>query len=546
MDRLFTPHYHKGLLITWPLHSRHFSIDSRTNKPFSTVFYVALKIQKKKFSLHKALELRVCLDPHRKYEEMASGNSNGDHNEELRGKVDEITGRVRHESRLSQQGDAHQQRDTGAPGEVVTPPVAQRLETLEVRYNDIHSFMQEIRDSITSGNLVPATSGLAQPRGEPVGNPLPTSSRQSRVPPTGQQRIGRRDTTTGASRHPLLPPALTPQVPIGNGGTRRKPETRFQTPATDYEEYALPRPTHRRPTLSTRERRTPAQGGVYPAPPRRHRTRREARNDSPDNTESSTEPDTDTDLEDRARRDDPTARRLIAQALGRQHQQMGHSTGRDYDITPPAVRPHDALPPDMKRRVKDRTGKKNRRDLTFQEYTCGYARMLLTEIDPDTDLYAMISHLSQVAQDAAAMPWPTVRTWSTTCLDYIEDEQATWADANLFMAERNRIAWAQSRQDDSTPIPCPAYNNDVCKLKAPHTDGELRLLHTCAICYYAAPVNQRIEFTTHNAKSCNRRKRQGGNGESWEQNGKQPYRKGNGSTGNQQKKDNPDTSKPKN
>ena len=120
---------------------------------------------------------------------------------------------------------------------------------------------------------------------------------------------------------------------------------------------------------------------------------------------------------------------------------MGHSTGRVLDILTPAVRPHDALPPDMKRRVKERTGKKNRKDLTFPEYVCGYSRMLLTEMDPHTDLYAMIEHMSQVAQDAAVAPWPAVRLWTTTCLEYLDEDQATWRDTGLFKDDRNRLVW---------------------------------------------------------------------------------------------------------
>ena len=200
----------------------------------------------------------------------------------------------------------------------------------------------------------------------------------------------------------------------------------------------------------------------------------------------------------------------------------------------------------LKRKVRDRTGKKNRRDLTFPEYVCGYTRMLLTEIDPMTDLYGMINHLAQTAQDAVATPWPAVRIWTTTCLDYIQDGHATWSESALFSDERNRIAWSYARADVLTPVLCPAFNNDTCKLTPPHFVGEMRFIHTCAICYYAAPVSNRVEATTHCAKNCNRRKRPGGRDE-WDQAAKQGGRRH--CSANQgaayKKKDNPDA-KPKN
>ena len=127
-------------------------------------------------------------------------------------------------------------------------------------------------------------------------------------------------------------------------------------------------------------------------------------------TSSSTESNTDTYTNSYARRDDPTNRQILDQALAKQYQPMGHSSGRTCDVIPPIVRPPDALPPDMKRKVRDRIGKKNRKHLTFHEYVCGYARMLITELDPHTDLYAMITHLSYIAQDAVVLPWPAVRT----------------------------------------------------------------------------------------------------------------------------------------
>ena len=245
-------------------------------------------------------------------------------------------------------------------------------------------------------------------------------------------------------------------------------------------------------------------------------------------TSSSSETDSDTDADSQVRHKDPTSRRLLDHALARQYQHMGQAAGRQLDITPPTVRPHEALPPDMRRHVRDRTGKKNRRDLTFQEYICGYARMLLTEIDPHSDLYSKINHLAQDAQDAAVSPWPTVRMWTTTCLDYIQENDATWRDTELFTGERNRIAWAHGRFDNYTPVPCPTFNNDACKQAPPHHEGDMRFLHTCAICYYSAPTTSRAESTSHSAKTCNLKRRNGGRDE-WDTNGTKHNGRRNGS-----------------
>ena len=464
---------------------------------------------------------------------------------QIRNKMDAITDRVRRESQQSTQGEQSQGANQGVHMQQEGAPVGDRLERLETRYNDIHSFMQEIRDSISNGELVPAQPGQAQPREQPLGNSLPASDRQRQTLPAQPERLRQRDVRPTITGLGLPPPNLTPQVNLLGRSVRRKDNLQYPAESDSRSRHASPRSRHRPNTQGLDYQN---HDRVYPAPSRPRAARGMANSRATDQ-ETTTDAESDTDLDDGRRRNDPTARRLVTHALARQYQQMGHSTGRVHDIVAPAVRPHEALPPDMKRRARDRTGRKNRRDLTMQEYICGYARMLLTEIDPLSDMYAMVSHLAQVAQDAATMPWPTVRTWTTTCLDYIEDGQATWADGNLFMGEKNRIAWAHSRYESTTSIPCPAYNNDQCKTAAPHYEGDMRLLHTCAICYYAAPISQRAESTTHNAKSCNRRKRQGGR-EEWDGgykgNSRKPHGNGGGSGGAQYKKDGAEAIKAKN
>ena len=217
-------------------------------------------------------------------------NSGGapDHNDELRDKMDVISDRIRHASH--QAGGSTSNETTGTQEVHTQPPVADRLDNLEVRYNNIHSFMEEIRDSIRSGTFQTAQPGQAQPRGEPLGNPLPAKG-----PPVGVTPIP--DHRTGAAaefRRPgyglnLPPPLLTPHVPA-HSRTHRRKTAAYQAEEDQYAEY-LPRDPQKapiQPLRRSREHRSTAPGRAH-----------------------------------------------LDTALARQYQQMGQSTGRTCDITPP-------------------------------------------------------------------------------------------------------------------------------------------------------------------------------------------------------------------
>ena len=472
----------------------------------------------------------------------------------MRTQLDDITKRIRRDSQPAVPNEAGEIPVDAQPHSPTGPlhaeiPVRDRLDTMEL-------MLKEIRDSMKNQAKQPAELGQVQPRGAPAGIPPPANGRQR----NRSSRAG-----NGGPADNVAPGLAQPRGrPLGNpmpANDRYSGDSSDQASGIDHSraDYYHSRPLtqrHRdtinqngeprrrtRPVARTAHRQPrhahqlPAPGTARPhrhtglhdggsrRPPKQaHRGAHKRTHPSPAHQETSSSTETETETEDEAQRhhSDHTDRRLMDHALQRQYQHMGQSSGRNNDILPPLVRPHEALPPDMKRRVRERTGKKNRKDLTFHEYVCGYARMILTELDPHTDIYAMINHLSQIAQDAAASPWPSVRTWTTTCLDYIQEDQAAWTDTSLFTDERNRIAWSHGRFDATTPVPCPAFNNDSCKQTPPHYDGDLRFIHTCAICYYAAPSTNRVESTTHSAKTCNRRRRAGGR-EDWDS--------GNGSNG---------------
>ena len=141
------------------------------------------------------------------------------------------------------------------------------------------------------------------------------------------------------------------------------------------------------------------------------------------------------------------------------------------------------LPPDLKEKAGERY---SRRRLAFSEHMCGLLRYVAPALDPLSDARAIINHAAQVAQDAAALPWPAVR-------------DANWHDTDLFSNERTRLSWIKGRQMEiKLKAPCPDYNKDQC----PHKDTHAEAGHTwnpvCAVCHYAS----NIESKTHSAVGC--------------------------------------------
>ena len=103
-------------------------------------------------------------------------------------------------------------------------------------------------------------------------------------------------------------------------------------------------------------------------------------------------------------------------------QRRGHPSGTNINLPTPKT----CLPPDMRKRIK-----KEKRDLTFPEYICGYSRMLAMEVSPDTVLYRKILHMSQLAEDTATLGFAGPRLWSQTCMDHVMEGDVTWKDTNF-------------------------------------------------------------------------------------------------------------------
>ena len=287
----------------------------------------------------------------------------------LRHKVDAIADRVRHSTQRSTHNPDGDREDVHPNSQVITPdmqelPVKTRLDTMEF-------MLREIKDSIKNttpqqaqpGQLQPRVgplgptqtardltghvptysqngqpgytlveSGLAQPQGQPLGRPVLASDG---VDPAAQPRAERdrhystqsRNTHRGHRVVTRRDPPAYPERPTQQDRTRRA----SQPP--------LRRPAYRRPE---RHARAPLTRDTQPRRPHQGHDDTYYMDDS-----SSTESDNDTDTT--TRQDDHTTRRVMDNAIARQYQTMGKPTGRVHDHPLEMLRPHQALPPDMRR-----------------------------------------------------------------------------------------------------------------------------------------------------------------------------------------------------
>ena len=152
---------------------------------------------------------------------------------------------------------------------------------------------------------------------------------------------------------------------------------------------------------------------------------------------------------------------------------MGHPSGTNINLPTPKT----CVPPDMRKRIK-----KEKRDLTFPEYICGYSRMLAMEVSPDTVLYQQILHMSQLAEDTATLGFAGPRLWSQTCMGHVMEGDVTWRDTNFIASERMRLSWLHpSDRETGQRLPCPNFNSGACQHNASH-EGSVCLLHCCGVC----------------------------------------------------------------
>ena len=138
-------------------------------------------------------------------------------------------------------------------------------------------------------------------------------------------------------------------------------------------------------------------------------------------------------------------------------------------------------PPDIKSRAGER---RSRRELSLPEHVCGLLSMALKVSNPLSEVYGLIEHTAQVAQDAVTIQWPTVLAWSQACLSHIQDSGAGWRDAVLFKDERFRLSWCKGKSQPDIHIPCPAFNTATCSEQSQHSGKGRTWLHSCAVCYY--------------------------------------------------------------
>ena len=161
---------------------------------------------------------------------------------------------------------------------------------------------------------------------------------------------------------------------------------------------------------------------------------------------SSSSLDDDLDTEPRQLLADPDARRKADRAVSRQYRTAGKPKGRGHSLHDRYPRPHCFLPPDLRKRAPVRPEVQK---LMMPEYICGYAHMMLA-LGPSKDMNSMLTHLANIAEDAATLKWSAVRDWTEACFDHLEDGQFTWSNHQAFASERMRISWLYSRANDSS------------------------------------------------------------------------------------------------
>ena len=171
-------------------------------------------------------------------------------------------------------------------------------------------------------------------------------------------------------------------------------------------------------------------------------------------------------LSPRRERNQPAARRDATQALETQYPSLGTPAGKPLPIRELTMEPYRNLPLDLRKKAKER---RSRRDLTFPEHICGFLKMLANSMDPTSEVQAALLHATQVAQDAATLPWPAVREWTQACMAVIEDGRATWHDGDTFIPDRTRLSWIKGRQMEADRhYPCLEYNKGECDHRRTH------------------------------------------------------------------------------
>ena len=196
-------------------------------------------------------------------------------------------------------------------------------------------------------------------------------------------------------------------------------------------------------------------------------------------------------------RQDPKdgANNELERALKSQYPDMGRPKGKPLPTYAVSPEPYRRLPPDLKSNASER---RSRRDLTFPEHMCGLLSMVLKHMDDTTEAYGAIEHAAQVAEDAASVGWPDVRTWSQACMAHIEDGAATWTERAAFDRARTKLSWVKGKSKHEIKVPCHDFNTTKCAERDTHHSEGRTWMHTCSICFYGMDDDD----TSHTAKRC--------------------------------------------
>ena len=157
--------------------------------------------------------------------------------------------------------------------------------------------------------------------------------------------------------------------------------------------------------------------------------------------------------------------------------------------------PKDFLPRRLAIKAKDPSY-----DLSIPEHIMGLARMALDETDHQASR-DIVTHMSQVAEDAISHPWGAVLDWSNTMVDMVGEGGIHWGDKLGVQSERMKLAWSVPMPPHvHLTYPCHDWNRGTCGEKAsPHksTVNDLSLSHICALCW-----NIKEDRNTHQARNC--------------------------------------------
>lgn len=142
--------------------------------------------------------------------------------------------------------------------------------------------------------------------------------------------------------------------------------------------------------------------------------------------------------------------------------------------------------------------------ITFHEFVYAFIGHILEAQCLDPVTMNKLQFMRQIAEDSESYNWSGVLDWALTTLERINSSSTTWAASQDRAMNRLVISRSVSNAMLYLPIPCPEYNQGLCKQKGAHHEGRFSLEH---ICTYCAALG--IEHP-HSDKACHRKKQTSG------------------------------------